>query len=99
MPSPRVESSPGSFRRSRAVRWLLSAALLALTPKCVVCVAAYLGAGAALGLGGPQWCGPATGASPAVSWMTALAWIGATGLAGALGVCASCRTKRQNAKL
>jgi len=68
-------------------------------PKCVVCVAAYLGAGAALGLGGPEWCGVATGVSPAVSWVTALALIGAAGVVSALGVCASCRRKRKNAVL
>ena len=35
-------------------------ALLALAPKCLLCVAAYAGLGAALGLGGPELCGGST---------------------------------------
>jgi predicted Co/Zn/Cd cation transporter (cation efflux family) len=46
-------------------RWLISAAVLALTPKCVLCLAAYAGIGAALGLGGPELCGaPGVPAGP-----------------------------------
>jgi hypothetical protein len=41
----------------RARRWLLPAALLALVPKCVLCLLAYTGLGIALGLGGPELCG------------------------------------------
>jgi hypothetical protein len=82
MLSPRVDSSPGAFRRGRAVRWLLPAALLALTPKCVLCVLAYVGAGAALGIGGPEWCG-LDGSAP-VSWDMALAWLGCAGVLVAL---------------
>ncbi|HEY0864628.1 MAG TPA: hypothetical protein VGD97_11030 [Lacunisphaera sp.] len=37
--------------------WLLPAALLAVAPKCLLCVLAYAGLGAALGLGGPELCG------------------------------------------
>jgi len=64
MSSPRAESP----RFSRAVRWLLPAALPA--PKCLLCAAAYAGLGAALGLGGREMCGasanvPATAASSA----------------------------------
>jgi hypothetical protein len=44
-------------------RWLVPAALFALTPKCVLCVLAYTGLGVALGLGGPELCG-ATAAAP-----------------------------------
>jgi hypothetical protein len=76
---------------------LLPAALLALMPKCVVCVLAYFGAGAALGLSGPEWCRVAESGS-AVSWVTALAWAGAAGLLGALGLCASFRQKRESAR-
>jgi hypothetical protein len=41
----------------RAVRWLLPTAALALVPKCLLCLAAYLGLGAALGVSGPEFCG------------------------------------------
>jgi hypothetical protein len=54
-----------SFRRS--VSWLLPATLLALTPKCLLCLAAYAGIGAALGLGGPEICG-ATESSAMQPW-------------------------------
>jgi hypothetical protein len=47
------------LRRVRAhpVRWALPAAGLALAPKCLLCLAAYAGAGALLGLQGPEICG------------------------------------------
>jgi hypothetical protein len=51
MPSPRIKF----FRR--AVRWFLPAALLALMPKCILCVLVYAGLGALLGFGGPEICG------------------------------------------
>ena len=63
-----------------AVRWLLPAAALALLPKCILCVLAYVGLGTALGLGGPEICGAS--ASPWATWASTLAWIG---VAGALG--------------
>jgi MYXO-CTERM domain-containing protein len=37
--------------------WLVPVALLAIAPKCVVCLIAYAGIGTALGLGGPELCG------------------------------------------
>ncbi|MDB6165851.1 MAG: hypothetical protein JWQ83_991 [Lacunisphaera sp.] len=43
--------------RLRDWRWLVSGTALALVPKCLLCVAAYAGIGAALGLGGPEICG------------------------------------------
>jgi hypothetical protein len=55
--------------------WLLPAALLTLTPKCLLCIAAYAGLGAGLGLGGPEICGASAG-SPG-SWASSLAWLGA----------------------
>jgi len=76
MPVPRTEFS------RRTVRWLGPAALLALTPKCLLCVLAYAGLGAALGLGGPELCGAPAG-SPA-TWVASLAWLG---IAGGLGTC------------
>jgi len=39
----------------------MPAALLALMPKCLLCLAAYAGLGAALGLGGPEICGAPSG--------------------------------------
>jgi hypothetical protein len=58
------------------------AALLALAPKCALCVAAYVGLGAALRFGGPEICG-ASGAA-AGHW---LLWLPALGLAvGAIGL-------------
>ena len=60
-------SSP---RLSRAVRWLLPAALFALAPKCLLCVLAYAGLGAALGLGGREMCGaPADVPEVWMSWL------------------------------
>ena len=38
-------------------RWLIPTTVLALVPKCVLCVLAYTGLGVALGLGGPELCG------------------------------------------
>jgi hypothetical protein len=72
-----------SSRVSRAVRWLAPAALLALAPKCLVCVLAYAGLGAALGLGGPEICGASAG-SPG-SWAASLAWLGGAAAAGVSG--------------
>jgi hypothetical protein len=37
--------------------WLIPTALLALAPKCFLCLLAYVGLGTALGLGGPEICG------------------------------------------
>lgn len=51
----------------RAARWLAPAAALALAPKCLLCLAAYLGLGAALGIAGPEFCGAAS--SSAASWV------------------------------
>ena len=85
MPSPRIEFS------RRAVRWFLPTALLALTPKCLLCVLAYAGLGAALGRSGPEICGASTG-SPA-SWAS-LAWLGIAGGLGTFGFLASCRRVR-----
>ncbi len=63
------------FRR-RSALWLTASALLALTPKCLLCLLAYAGLGAALGLGGPEMCGaPATSTG---SWTAALAPVGVT---------------------
>ena|SRR5688572_2760527 len=86
MPSRRTEL----FRR--AVRWSLSAALFALTPKCVLCVITYAGLGAALGLGGPEICGASAGAT--APWAISLAWLGVAGALATFGFFASCRHVR-----
>jgi hypothetical protein len=56
--------SPRLFEILRhLVRWLAPAALLALVPKCLLCVMAYAGIGVALGLGGPEMCGAPAGST------------------------------------
>ena len=70
--------------------WLPGVALLALTPKCLLCLLAYAGLGAALGLGGPELCGGTPG-------MTASspAWLAGLGLAAVVaGGLARRRTRR-----
>jgi len=59
----------------RAIRWLPVAAIVALAPKCLLCLAAYAGVGAALGttLGGLEICGGATGRpGNSIAWFTML---------------------------
>lgn len=80
MPSPPHPDAPVV---RRTVRWLAPAALLALVPKCLLCVLAYAGLGTALGLGGPERCGAPPPA--ATAWPTALAAVGA--LAGLIAWC------------
>lgn len=62
---------PENLRRrpAGARGWLIPAALLALAPKCALCILAYAGLGTALGLGGPEICGDAGTDS---SWATVL---------------------------
>ena len=57
-------------------------ACLALVPKCLLCVLAYAGLGAALGLGGPELCGAAgDAAGHGTTWLFALGVVvGAAGL-------------------
>ena len=50
---------------ARRVRWLAPAALLALVPKCGLCLLAYVGLASALGLGGRELCGAPVGSSHA----------------------------------
>jgi MYXO-CTERM domain-containing protein len=62
---------------------------VALAPKCLVCVAAYAGLGAALGVGGREICGAPTNDPGAwVSWLPLLGVV----LAG-LGRLASRRSR------
>lgn len=61
----------------RAARLVLPAALLALSPKCALCLLAYAGLGTAVGLGGREWCG--TPPNAPLGWATSLAWLGLVG--------------------
>ncbi|MFA6289027.1 MAG: hypothetical protein WC661_16720 [Opitutaceae bacterium] len=90
MPPSRAEFS------RRAVRWLWPAALLALAPKCLLCVLAYAGLGAVLGLGSQEVCGASDGSTPA--WVSALAWLGVVGGLGASGLLAISRHKKRPAE-
>jgi hypothetical protein len=67
-------------RLAGARGWLIPAALLALAPKCVLCVLAYAGLGAALGFGGPELCGVTGDATVSWVWLPALG--AAVGIAG-----------------
>jgi hypothetical protein len=55
----------------RPFRSLAPVALLALLPKCAVCVLAYAGLGAALGLRAQRICGATAG--PVAWWVPSLA--------------------------
>jgi hypothetical protein len=70
--------------RRRTAGWLAGSALLALSPKCFLCLAAYAGFGTVLGLGGPELCGD--GPSVVSIWVWWLALAGAALGAAALGV-------------
>ena len=88
--SPRRAECPRSL--VRAARWLLPAALLALAPKCVLCVLAYAGLGTALGLSGPELCSAASDST--VSWATSFAWLGLAGVLTTGGLLASGRRRQ-----
>jgi hypothetical protein len=70
----RFPSAPERLRR-----WLVPVTLLTLTPKCVLCVLAYTGLGAALGLGGPELCGAVADPSSAAVLPLLVALLTATG--------------------
>jgi hypothetical protein len=70
--------------------WLATSALVALAPKCLLCLAAYAGLGAALGLGGPEICGASSGV--AESWIP---WLPLSGIVlGASGFLTIRRCRR-----
>ena len=59
----------------RVFRWFSVAGIVALAPKCLLCLVAYSGAGAALGtaLGGLEICGASTDRpGNAIAWLTML---------------------------
>ena len=72
----------------RPIRWSAPLALLALAPKCLLCLAGYVGLGAALGLGGPELCGAPAGGSPC-AWASSLALVGVA--LGVVGAAVRCR--------
>jgi hypothetical protein len=83
--SPRVLE----FRR-HLLRWLVPGAIVALAPKCVLCLIAYLGLGTALGRAGAEICG-----GQGSETMHGAAWFVVAGLALGLGAlalraCGSC---------
>jgi len=82
---------PVRSRGQRTRAWLASATVLALAPKCVLCVVAYTGGGAALGSVGRELCG---GVDATPGWITALAWLGGVGLMAVLGLMATSGGRR-----
>lgn len=88
-------SLPRAKLPRRAARWLVPLSLLALAPKCVLCVIAYAGLGAALGAGGAELCGAVAAPSVSVaSLATPLAWFGLAGGVGAAGILARARVAK-----
>ncbi len=63
-------------RSRRLARWVFPAALLALTPKCILCLLAYVGLGAVLGIRAPELCGATSGPRD-MGWL----WIAVPGAA------------------
>jgi hypothetical protein len=70
--SPR---SPLSERIRRRRGRLIPAALVALAPKCLLCLLGYAGLGAAWGLGAPELCG--AGTARAAAWPAVWSALGA----------------------
>jgi hypothetical protein len=75
--------SPPKPERLR--RWLVPAALLAVMPKCALCMAGYFGLATALGLGGPEICG-----APVNGFAHPRLWLSAAGFATG-GICLAAR--------
>jgi hypothetical protein len=67
----------------RSVRWLPAATIAVLAPKCVACLVAYWGVGAAagVGFGARELCGAPSADGPQISVWLAVAVLSA-GLAG-----------------
>jgi len=71
----------------RPLPQLAAAALLALAPKCVLCLLACAGIGTAWGLGGPEFCGAADASRSGVTALPVL-WVA---LVAALALARQCR--------
>ncbi len=84
---------PGVSRR--AIHWLLPVALLVFVPKCVLCVLAYIGAGAAFGLGGVEWCRANTDGSIPWAGLLGLLGVGVFFISGAIGFIAKYRREHR----
>ena len=67
------------FRWFGVVRWIGSVALLTLAPKCLICVAGYLGFATGLGLVGVELCG-GTAKSAGLSLRSVAPALGVLGL-------------------
>ena len=67
---------PKPSKPRRAAGWLAGGAVVALSPKCFLCLGAYAGLGTAWGLGGPELCGDTPGA--ATDWVS---WLAVAGVA------------------
>ena len=80
----RLQVEPGTRRKSRWLRLLIVVPFFALTPKCLLCIAAYAGIGTALGTGGSELCG--AGDNHAGSWIAALPWFAIAGVVAGLAV-------------
>jgi hypothetical protein len=78
----------------RPFRPLATAALVALAPKCMVCVLAYAGIGALLGIRSPEICGAASG--PRTPWETLPTAIGVA--LGIIAVFAVVRSRRSSSR-
>lgn len=77
----RIASWVSAFFR-QPFRPLAAAGVVALAPKCVLCLAAYAGLGALLGIRSREMCGSA---GPGFPWREALAGAGlAVGIVGAV---------------
>ncbi len=79
MSSRRVESEAG---RRGWWRSFVALALFAAAPKCLLCLAVWLGLGTLLGVGGPELCGAVPGT---VDAETVALYVGAGLALGALG--------------
>jgi hypothetical protein len=67
----------------RSSRWATAAVVLALTPKCMLCLAAYVGLGTALGLSAPELCGAPADSPSSWAWILVVLGI-ALGILGLL---------------
>jgi hypothetical protein len=86
-----AEFTPRLRRLRRPCRGLAALALLAFAPKCLLCLAGWLGLGATLGLVGPEICGASSSATAVDA--EAVALIAGGLLALAAGGVALCRGK------